>query len=131
MTAPSTDAHARLVLRDVSHTLATDGRHVVSRRLWATIPPRAELIQVAELLDASAERREHLVAEGQERQRWRSSPLVMRAAAKALQRLADGDVDGAVATLAEREGQTTEEWLRAASAEADDNDCDTNTMEAM
>lgn len=130
MTAPSTDAHARLVLRDVSTTLADDGRHVVSRRLWTTTPPADELVQVAEMLEASAERHEQRAAEGRERTAG-PSPIVMRAAATALRRLVHRDVARAVAVLAEREGQTTEEWLRAASAVAEDNDCDTNTAEAM
>lgn len=131
MSAP-TD-HARLVLRDVAETLATDGRHIVSRRLWAAIPPRAELIQVAEVLEASAERRERLVSETREARETPGGPssIVMRAAAKALRQLADGDVDGAVTTLAQREGQTTGAWLGVASAAAEDSDCDTNTTEAM
>ncbi len=132
MTAPSTDAHARLVLRDVSATLADDGRHIVARRLWTTTPPADELVQVAEMLEASAERHEKRAAEGRGRTTGpHASPIVMRGAATALRRLAHGDVARAVAVLAEREGQSTEEWLRAASAAAEDSDCDTNTMEVM
>lgn len=111
-----------LVLRDVADTMRHEGWHRMAR-LLLNGPTGPDLDEVALVIDAAATRVQA---------RTQHDVPVWRGAATALRELARGRDASAVHVLAQREGETDDDWLRAAREARDaGDDCDTNTTEAM